>query len=253
MAELVLLPVPRRLRYTEGVCRLEAGKRIALLGAPAAELSFAGQRLQTALGAAGAGEWALAATASGPAEQTGALLIVDPQQVRNAQGYELSITPQQIRVVARDAAGIFYGVCTLIQILEQTALDGTAELPCLTISDYPDFPARGVMLDISRDKVPTLETLLTLADMLASWKINQLQLYTEHTFTYRSHPTVWAEASPLSEQDILELDAYCRQRFIELVPNQNSFGHMHRWLKHPAYNHLAELPDYTGHGLKLRF
>src|SRR5690606_11763612 len=116
---------------------------------------------------------------------------------------------------------VFYGAVTLIQLLEQAG----ASLPCLRISDRPDFVDRGVMLDVSRDKVPTMETLYRLVDRLASWKINQLQLYTEHTFAYRHHPEVWAKASPLTGEEILRLDAYCRERFIELVPNQNSFGH----------------------------
>jgi hypothetical protein len=113
----------------------------------------------------------------------------------------------------------------------------------LAISDYPDFSARGLMLDISRCKVPTLESLMRLVDLLAGLKINQLQLYTEHTFAYREHPEVWADASPVTGQDILELDAYCRERFVELVPNQNSFGHLRPWLSHPSYKHLAECPD----------
>jgi hypothetical protein len=99
------------------------------------------------------------------------------------------------------------------------------------------------MLDISRDKVPTLETTKQLIDQLASWKINQFQLYIEHTFAYRRHPDVWAKASPFTGEEIVELDAYCRERFIELVPNQNSFGHMHRWFEHPQYLELAEAPD----------
>ena len=82
------------------------------------------------------------------------------------------------------------------------------------------------MLDISRDKVPRMDTLYALVDMLAGWKINQVQLYTEHTFAYRQHPDVWAEASPMTGDEILALDAFCRERHIELVPNQNSFGHM---------------------------
>lgn len=88
------------------------------------------------------------------------------------------------------------------------------------------------MLDISRDKVPTLETTFALVDRLASWKINQFQLYTEHTFAYRHHEEVWAKASPFTGDDILALDAYCHERYIELVPNQNSFGHLHRWFEH---------------------
>jgi len=78
-----------------------------------------------------------------------------------------------------------------------------------------------------------------LIDRLASWKINQFQLYTEHTFAYRRHPDVWAKASPFTGEEVLELDAYCRERFIELVPNQNSFGHLHRWFEHPQYLELA--------------
>jgi len=99
------------------------------------------------------------------------------------------------------------------------------------------------MLDVSRDKVPTMDTVLALVDLLASWKINQLQLYTEHTFAYCNHPEAWANASPFTGHEILELDAYCRERHIELVPNQNSFGHMERWLKHPRYLPLAEAPN----------
>jgi N-acetyl-beta-hexosaminidase len=116
-------------------------------------------------------------------------------------------------------------------------------MPCLSIIDYPDFQSRGVMLDISRDKVPTLQTLCELTDRLASWKINQLQLYTEHTFAYRNHPEPWENSSPFTGEDIIILDEYCKQRYIELVPNQNSFGHMHRWLKLPRYKPLAECPD----------
>jgi hypothetical protein len=51
------------------------------------------------------------------------------------------------------------------------------------------------------------------------------------------------EASPFTGEEILKLDAFCRERYVELVPNQNSFGHFNRWLKHPHYLPLAEAPD----------
>jgi hypothetical protein len=88
-----------------------------------------------------------------------------------------------------------------------------------------------------------METLFDLVDMFSGWKINHLELYTEHTFAYQNHREVWAQASPMTGEEVLRLDAYCRERFIELVPNQNSFGHMHHWLELPRYNHLAECPD----------
>jgi hypothetical protein len=158
------------------------------------------------------------------------------------QGYELTIMDEGVTAIAASPAGIFYAVQTLLQLLQHAE----GSLPCLLIRDWPDFPNRGVMLDISRDKVPTMETLFSLVDMLAKWKINQFQLYTEHTFAYQNHPVVWAESSPVTAEEIQELDRYCRARFIDLVPNQNSFGHMRRWLIHDEYKHLAECP----HGCK---
>jgi hypothetical protein len=99
------------------------------------------------------------------------------------------------------------------------------------------------MLDISRDKVPTMETLEVLVDRLASWKINQVQLYFEHTFAYRGHEEVWRRASALSADEVRQLDAYCRARHVELVPNQNCLGHMGRWLAYERYRPMAIAPD----------
>ncbi|MDP9175911.1 MAG: family 20 glycosylhydrolase [Planctomycetota bacterium] len=162
-------------------------------------------------------------------------VLIDPS-IGSPQSYRLSITPSQIRIIGNDLAGAFHGRQTLDQLRRQFS----SHLPCLQIEDAPDFPVRGVMLDISRDKVPTMQTLFDLIDRLAQWKINQLQLYTEHTFAYRGHEEVWQSASPITPEEIRRLDEYCKQCFIELVPNQNSFGHMERWLKHPGYLHLAE-------------
>ena len=161
------------------------------------------------------------------------------------QGYRLTATPEKVVIEAADAAGVFYARATLDQLARGGAF------PAVTIEDAPDFPERGVMLDVSRDKVPTMATLTRLVDELASWKINRLQLYMEHTFAYRGHPDVWAHASPFTGEEIESLDAYCRERFIELVPNQNSFGHMERWLKLPRYAPLAEVAEPQGDYMSL--
>lgn len=165
---------------------------------------------------------------------------VQPDSIPHAQGYILAITAGEILLTGHDAAGLFYAEQTLAQIRRQFA--DTGKLPVVRIEDWPDFPNRGVMLDVARDKVPTMETLFAYVDMFASLKFNQLQLYTEHTFAYPGHEVVWQNASPMTAEEIQALDAYCRDRFIELVPNQNSFGHMHRWLQHEAYKHLGETP-----------
>src|SRR4051812_6009268 len=167
---------------------------------------------------------------------------IDPARSGHPQGYRIQILSDAIEVIAADTAGAFYARQTFAQLQRACAAAG-APLPLGVIEDWPDFPARGVMLDISRDKVPTMATLYAIVDRLAELKINQLQLYTEHTFAYSQHRQVWQNASPMTPDEIRALDAYCRERFIELVPNQNSFGHMERWLKLPRYTPLAEKPD----------
>ncbi len=157
------------------------------------------------------------------------------------QGYVLCIDGTgAVAIQGHDEAGVFYGRQTLKQLERQ--YEGTGKLPVVHIGDWPDFPNRGAMLDVARDKVPTMDTLRQLVDMFAEMKFNQLQLYTEHTFAYKGHEIVWKDASPMTPEDIRTLDAYCRERFIELVPNQNSFGHMERWLSHLEYAKYAEKP-----------
>ncbi len=152
----------------------------------------------------------------------------------------MCIGTEGVEIAARTEQGVFYAAQTLKQLIRQFAAE--AVLPVVRIEDWPDFLNRGVMLDISRDKVPEMETLYALVDRLAEWKCNQLQLYTEHTFAYRNHPLVWQDASPMTPRQIRALDAYCRNRYIQLVPNQNSFGHMERWLRHEPYRKLGEIP-----------
>lgn len=156
-----------------------------------------------------------------------------------AQGYALTIGDSDIRLDAADAAGEFYGRMTLRQLHRLHP----ERPPTGTIRDWPDLPIRGVMLDVSRDKVPTMETLLALVDRLAEWKINHLELYAEHTFAYADHEVVWRDASPFTAAEIDDLDAYCAARHIALVPNQNCLGHMNRWLAHAEYAELAMDPE----------
>ncbi len=170
-----------------------------------------------------------------------AKLCLNPNAIPHPQGYILDINKRGVRITGHDEPGLYYGMMTLCQIVRQYALGG--ELPFLHIEDWPDFMRRGVVLDISRDKVPEMETLYTLVDQLAEMKYNEVQLYTEHTFAYRDHPVVWEDASPMTPTQIQSLDTFCADRYIDLVPNQNSFGHRERWLKFPQYRRLAEIPE----------
>ncbi len=156
-----------------------------------------------------------------------------------AQGYRLRVTGDGDAIIeAADTAGEFYARQTLNQLAEPDGTVGECE-----ITDWPDLAVRGVMLDVSRDKVPTMATLLALVDRLAGWKINEVQLYTEHTFAYAGHEDVWRDASPFTPDEITDLDAFCAARHITLTANQNCLGHMERWLRFPRYRELALSPE----------
>ena len=149
--------------------------------------------------------------------------------------YRLRVESDRVEAAGSGPAGLRYAVETLAQLA-----DRSGSLPACEIDDAPDFPRRGVMLDVSRGKVPTLEALKELVDRCAELKLNVLMLYVEHTFRSRRHPEIGANASPLEAETLRALDAYAAERHVELVPNLQSLGHMEHVLRLPAYSHLAE-------------
>ena len=155
------------------------------------------------------------------------------------EGYALTISKTGVEISFREADGLRAALATLRQLLREYG----RKLPCLKIRDWPDFARRGVMLDISRGRVPKLETLLDLAEKLADFKINELQLYTEHTFAYKKYKSVWQSWGALTAKEIQILDARCRELGIDLVPNQNSFGHLRYFLADPRLKKLGELSE----------
>jgi len=165
--------------------------------------------------------------------------IIDGSLVAEAgdEAYAIEANADGIKLFARTPAGLRWARATLGQLLKEPTL------PCLRIDDAPRFAHRGLMLDISRDRVPTMTTLLELVDLMAGWKMNHLQLYVEHTIAYAGHEEVWRAASPLTLEEISALDTHCRSRGISLNANQNCLGHFERWLVHPRYNPLAECPE----------
>lgn len=155
-----------------------------------------------------------------------------------AEGYSLQVTPEEVCIGAADENGCRYAM----QTLENLLAAAPRALRCFRARDWPALGVRGMMLDISRCKVPRLGTLRARIRRLARLRFNQLQLYTEHTFAFPGHRLVWQDASPLRPKDYRTLDRECREHGIELVPNFNCFGHLERWLRHPPYRHLAEHP-----------
>ena len=112
-----------------------------------------------------------------------------------------------------------------------------------SVTDRPAPRVRGVMLDVSRNRVYSLATLRRVADVLAALGMNRLELYFENVFAYRDHRVAWEGCAPYTREDLSALGDHCAARGVMLVPNQNTLGHFERWLRHPAYRRFAEMPQ----------
>lgn len=164
-------------------------------------------------------------------------IIID--NLLEKEEYKLNIKDKYIEIIGSESSGIYYGIQTLIQILKQDGI----RLRGVNIEDSPYFKNRGYFADITRGKVPSLESLKKLVDKLSSYKINQMQLYIEHTFAFKDMSEVWRDKDPITAEEILILDEYCKKRHIELVPSLATFGHLYEVLRTKSYEDLCELEN----------
>ncbi len=223
------LPLPLKVERTGGVCRLGGRVRIECCVEDArvqreAEriLHFVSQRRRDPdRGAPG----------------LSLKLVCEPGAGTGLETHRIRVLPECVEVVGVSAAGCFHALQTLRQLL---ALH-PGDIPCVVIQDAPAFPLRGLLYDVTRGKVPHVTTLKSLVDRLAALKCNQLQLYIEHAFTFAFDPDICDAGHGLTPEEIREVDAYARDRFITLVPAVATMGHMGRILTLPKYRHLAEI------------
>ncbi|MCD4699929.1 MAG: family 20 glycosylhydrolase, partial [Phycisphaerae bacterium] len=168
--------------------------------------------------------------------------IVGDPCISGDEAYRLTIRPYVIEILSSAAAGAYYAIQTLRELL---TIHGKTT-PAMQIDDAPNLARRGVYHDCSRGKVPKIKTLRALIERLARWKINELQLYVENTFTFAGHPDIGRGYSPFTPDDILAIQDHCKKHHIRLVGSLTSFGHMEKILMLPKYRHLAELPGHNG-------
>lgn len=227
---MILLPRPQQITFQDSAFLLTPETRLVL--APEAREEwlcarqlqeeirrFAGLSLEILCGEARQGDVVMAILGGSP------------------EGYRLEIAPEHIALAGNDAAGLLYAVQTLRQIIRQSG----AMLPTMQITDRPVFPHRGFYHDATRGRTPTLAWLKQLVEEACFYKLNQLQLYVEHTYLFRDLTELWGAGEPLTAEEIMELDEYAHQRHVELVPSLSSFGHLFELLNTKSYCHLCEL------------
>ena len=157
-----------------------------------------------------------------------------------SEGYVLVIGPHEAAIIGATGAGVFYGVQTLKQLLP---LPGAPRVISTgTVRDWPAMQYRGISDDLSRGPFPTLDFQKHQIRVLASFKINIYSPYFEHTLLYPDHPLAAPVGGSLTPTQAAELVAYARQYHVTIVPDQESFGHLHHVLKWEFYQDQVETP-----------
>ena len=196
-------------------------------------------------------------------------LLITPKtpQLPSPESYTLSVTSQRIEIRATSGAGLFYGMQTLLQLM-QPAGTGSYSVVSVEIEDTPRFAYRGLMLDVSRH-FSTKEFIKKQIDALAYYKINRLHLHLTDAAgwrleikkyplltdfaAWRTDPTwkKWwnggrkylrydepgASGGYYTQDDIREILEYARQHYITVIPEIEMPSHSEEVLA--AYPQLS--------------
>jgi hexosaminidase len=226
------LPIPQKVEYGDGVFEISYKSFIVLQSKDDGCLLFA-QMLQSCISQ----ETGLYVPIKKGVAANGDIIL---EQVEHLDcDYTINIDKKKAKIKSQTAEGILHGVATLKQHIKKNG----ARLPALRVWDKPMLKHRGYYLDCSRGRVLKLDNLKRVVDLLCDYKINEFQLYVEHTYLFKNLSEAWRDDTPLTAEEILELDQYCKKRHIELIPSLSTFGHMYRILSTKTYEELCELSN----------
>jgi hexosaminidase len=185
------------------------------------------------------------------------------------EGYELTITGERVTIVANKAAGLFYGVQTLRQLLPPfleydgvlPGAGGPVSAPAARIVDRPRYAWRGAMLDVARHFVSVADVKRYI-DYLALYKMNRLHLHLTDDQGWRIEITSWPNLTThggstgvgggpggyYTQQQYADIVAYAAERFIAIVPEVDLPSHINAALSaYPELNCDGKAPPpYTG-------
>ncbi|MBA2688822.1 MAG: beta-N-acetylhexosaminidase [Gemmatimonadaceae bacterium] len=193
-------------------------------------------------------------------------LSIDASRTLGIEGYDLNIEANEIKLVANSAAGLFYGVQTIRQLLPHSvehpaAVGRKLSLPAGRITDSPRFEWRGMMLDVSRHFLPAPD-VKRFIDAMALYKLNRLHLHLSDDQGWRieikSRPNLTAiggstkvgggDGGFFTQAEYVDLVAYAATRFITIVPEIDMPAHTNAALaSYPDLNcNKIAPPLYTG-------
>lgn len=168
-------------------------------------------------------------------------LIINPKlSLPSSEGYKLEISKKQVTIEAPGQAGLFYGLQTLDQLLEDSH-DLRIKIPPCRITDYPEIGYRAVHLDL-KHHIEAIHSYYDIIDRLAKIKVNAIIVEFEDKLRYRKAPVVGA-ANSISVEEFAALSKYALKRNIEISPLVQGLGHASYILKHDEYKDLRDKPS----------
>lgn len=156
------------------------------------------------------------------------------------EGYLLEANQDGVVILAESARGRFYGVMTLVQLLELQKK--SIFVPAVFIQDWPQEKIRGITDDLSRGQISTMENFKKIIRFLARHKLNVYSPYIEDIFVFKNHPLIGKGRGEFTAAEVKELDAYAKRYHVELVPIFETLGHWENILAQPEYMKYAEFP-----------
>jgi len=254
-----LIPQPASVQVLRGAFHLRRGTDI-LVSPGVPEARQVGAYLANALAAPTGFHLKVAEAAKGSARRGAIVLTLTSGQQGSAhpEGYDLEVTRRGVHIQAPSAAGLFYGVQTLLQLFpaeieSKTLQESPWILPCVKIADSPRFAWRGILLDSSRQFF-SKEFIKRYIDQMAKYKMNVFHWHLTDDQGWRieikSRPLLttvgawrvprlgrlWEREPPrpgeaateggfYTQDDVREIVAYARERSITVVPEIELPGH----------------------------
>lgn len=158
----------------------------------------------------------------------------------NEEGYLLILGREGIFLYALTVRGMFYGMRTMAQIFA-----GQECVPCCRILDWPQVRMRSMHYDL-RQTFPYPDNLLNYIREMADYKINTLVIEYEDKIPFCNYPELTDSQAALTEFQLDTIHQTAYRNFIEIIPLQQSFGHLEYLLKHDKYRHQREIPEAVG-------
>jgi hexosaminidase len=155
------------------------------------------------------------------------------------QAYRLTVNAGHAAIESSDTAGAFYAAMTLAQL--PVRANATWSIPCLRIEDRPALQWRILSDDVSRGPLPTMQYFEERIRTIAAFKMNGYSPYMEHVFLSPTDPLP-APLDGITPAQLHALSAYAAHFHVALIPEQQSFAHMHNTLRVEQYAGAAELP-----------